>query len=86
MFIFHPVPSTPYFDSGSTFGIDTHVNTIQDWYKWDHTGEPVSATPNFSRNMLKYYFAYNHAFHTVIDSEPDHEYLERILNPAEYFP
>jgi len=87
VFIFHPVPSTPYFDSGSTFGIDTHVNTIQDWYKWDHTGEPVSGTPNFSReDMLKYYFAYNHAFHTVIDSEPDHEYLERILNPQNIFP
>jgi len=87
LFIFHPVPSTPYFDSSSAFGIDTHIKSIEDWYKWDHTGEPVSETEVFAReDMIKYYVNYNRALSTVLDPEKDSRLVDRLSSVKNIFP
>lgn len=83
VFIFHPVPSTVYFDASTDFGLSVQVNELNDWYKWDHTGEPVSDTQHLSRSdIIKYYLLFNHALPTIMNSQEDPELLDRILSNA----
>ena len=81
IFIFHPVPGTDYFRFPELYGIRFDTRDIQEWYKWDHVGQPVCDTQFLScEDIARYFLLFNRAFATVIDAEPDHALIDRILN------
>ena len=81
IFIFHPVPGTQYFEHPEAFGLRIDTRNVDEWYKWDHIGEPVCETHFLSReDIARYFMLFNRAFSTIVDEEPDQALVDRILN------
>src|SRR5262249_17505136 len=75
-FGFHPVPGTQYFEHPEAFGLRFDTRNVDEWYKWDHIGEPVCETQFLSRDdIARYYMLFNRAFSTIVDEEPDLELI-----------
>lgn len=81
IFIFHPVPGTQYFEHPEAFGLRFDTRNVDEWYKWDHIGEPVCETQFLSReDIARYFMLFNRAFSTIVDEEADPQLVDRILN------
>jgi radical SAM superfamily enzyme YgiQ (UPF0313 family) len=80
IFIFHPVPGTEYFTNPSAHGLHLDIDSIEDWYRWDHIGTPVCDTRMLSReDVVRYFLLFNRALSTVADPEPDPALIKRLL-------
>lgn len=85
IFVFHPVPGTEYFLHPERFGLRFDTRHVDEWYKWDHIGQPVCETQYLScEDIARYFMLFNRAFSTIVDAEPDRDLTARIL--AHRFP
>jgi len=81
VFVFHPIPGTEYFRMPDLHGLRFDTRDVEEWYKWDHIGEPVCDTKYLSReDIVRYFMLFNRAFATINDPEPDRALVERVLN------
>lgn len=81
IFVFHPVPGTVYFDQPGRFGLTLPaLEKLDNWYLFDHIGEPVCDTRHLSReDVARYYLLFNQAFSSIADPEPDNTLIDRVL-------
>lgn len=81
IFVFHPVPGTEYYLHPQEHGLQFDTRDVEQWYKWDHIGEPVCDTEYLSReDIARYFMLFNRALPTIFDPTVDQELQDRIIN------